>query len=121
MSKKTATTLERAKRAAETICTGSCFYDFKCGYTDKSKNPIPPIGKPHGGCPLEKYHVNHEKPENSLFQQPRVSGADLLCICVHCEHSISLKDDELIISNETYKKFCVNCPVQAAKENMLTD
>lgn len=109
------TSLERAKKAAEFICTNNCFYDFKCGYTDKNKNPIPPIGKLQGDCPLKKYHVNHEKTEN---QPPRVSGADLLCICKHC---ISLKDDELIISNETYEKFCVNCPVQAAKENMLTD
>lgn len=120
MSKKTATTLERAKRAAESICTGSCFYDFKCGYTDKSKNPIPPIRKLQGECPLKKYHVNHEKAENQPLH-PQVSGADLLCICVNCEHSIHLKDSELVISNETYERFCVNCPVQAAKENMLTD
>ena len=114
-----------AKSAAQKVCgQGQCLFvdSFNCGHTNKSPFFPPRKLGVSTECPLAKYNVTPNEKANPFDGSwDYVDTSELLCICANCEHATAELDDNCLSVNrteDTFKKFCIDCPVQAVRENV---
>lgn len=109
-----------AESGAKKVCTADCHLHFECGHPDKEPWPG---SKPLFGlekCPLEKYHVQHEKDKKPWWEIPRSeaepSQNELFALCAQCSNSVVKKTDDGYELEPKIFNMCMDCPVEHVRE-----
>lgn len=117
---------DNAKKGAQDVCgNGPCISCFKCGHQNSTARPLRAIGKGEK-CPLEAYNVT---PDMRSFAEKLMDGMhaltpdeqneQLFAVCACCEHTGVIENDEgyeLDRSEQAYRDYCVDCPINKARE-----
>lgn len=111
------------KQIAELICTADCFCGYNCGRPNKAPAAIqlPLIGK-GTECPLAKYGImpeHRKRMELADIADKRkiLTVDDCWNFCSEaCDHAVVEGDGTIRLKD--YDEVCLDCPVNAARENL---
>ena len=117
-----------AEVAAKRLCgCDQCFGNYDCGHPNNvSKNIRMSKLSEDTVCPLAHYNAEVDTrsfAERLMAGEKPLEDSDIFAICACCEYSNGAKEigEELVeldLTEESYMKHCLDCPVHMAFECM---